>query len=112
MNKKHHTQKQFGALHRWLRRCAETCQHHGYTLNHYIHDMEAEGMEIPITEELMKEIFRTAYKATTEHVSTKDASTVDYEPARQALNLFFGQRGIVLPPWPSLLNPPLDTDTE
>lgn len=99
-DEKPHTRKQAAALHVWLRQCSQVAQQHGYTLNQFVHDIETNGMQIPITEKLMKEVYRVAYEATTGHKSTTEASTKDYDPAYHATVLFFGERGMQLPPWP------------
>ena len=100
MNDKPHTRKQQAALHVWLRQCAEVASEAGYTFTQFQIDVAEKGIEIPITEPLMKEIYRVAYQATTGHESTAKANTTDYDPAYHALILFFGERGIRLPPWP------------
>ena len=102
---KPHTVSQQAALHVWLRQCAEVAQANGYTFTHYLRDVAEHGIEIPVTEALMKEIYRTAYQATTGHESTTEASTTDYDPAYHAMILFFGERGMTLPPWPSRRGP-------
>lgn len=94
------TDKQRGSLHLWLRQCAEKCTEAGYTYTQFLEDAAKHGMEVPITEALMKEIYRVAYSTTTGHESTTAANTTDFDPAFHALVLFFGQRGIQLPPWP------------
>ena len=100
MSDKPHTPKQRASLHLWLRQVTETLIEHGYTVEQYISAIESDGMELPITEGLVKEMYRGAYTATTGHESTTDANTTDYDPAYHAMVLFFGRQGIQLPPWP------------
>ncbi len=94
------TPTQNNSLHLWLRQCYEVAAENGYTFTKFMEDMQERGMEMPITEPLMKEIYRVAYQATTGYESTTKASTTDYDPAYHAMVLFFGERGMVLPPWP------------
>ena len=104
MNDKRHTDKQRASLHVWLRQCAQVAKDNGYTFTQFLEDASTSGIEVPMTEGLMKEVYRVAYQATTGHKSTTEANTTDYDPAYHAMVLFFGERGMQLPPWPDRFN--------
>lgn len=92
-----HTDKQRNSLHLWLRKVTAVLVKQGYVF-------EFNGLRLQPTEALLKEVFRAGYTATCGHESTENASTTDYDAPYHAMIKFFGDQGIVLPPWPDIFS--------
>jgi len=98
MNK---TRSQENAYHLWFRQIAETCQENGITLPMIMKASE-KGIEMEVTPEIVKEIWRFAQKKMFGKSSTTELSKQgEIDRLIDVFVLFFSKMEVELPPFPS-----------
>jgi hypothetical protein len=99
---KPHTEKQFNALHVWIRQVVEVLQASGIDQHVVIEALMTRGLDIPWSEATFKDnVFKPVHKAVTGSETTTKASSTDYNVEYMGLCKWFAERfEVVLPPWP------------
>ena len=89
--------KQSAALHVFLRLLSLELNKNGFTVQNFF----KEGIEIPFSEELVKEhIWRPMQRAITQKDSTQSLTTLETQEIAEFVNLAMAERGIHVP-WPT-----------
>ena len=89
--------KQSAALHVFMRLVSLELNKHGFTVQNFF----KEGIEIPFSEELVKEhIWRPMQRAICKKESSQSLTTLETQEIAEYLNLALAERGIHVP-WPT-----------
>jgi len=89
--------KQSAALHVFLRLIAKELNQAGFS----VHNFFKEGVEIPFSDELVKEhIWRPVQRAITGKDSSQSLTTVETQKIAEYVNLALAERGVHVP-WPT-----------
>lgn len=104
--KKQRTLQQNAALHKWCELMATQMNDAGYTQRQLVGQFK-DGFELPVTEHMVKDIFREVGRAMFKKDSTADLTTTEVQEVYQVVDARFGEITGCRTEWPSREAPPL-----
>lgn len=99
-NEKQRTLSQNASLHKYCDNLSKMMNEAGFTQNELIGSFK-DGFTLPITEHMIKDIFRTVGKAMYKKESTKDLTTTEIQDIYRVVDARFGEVAGVRCEWPS-----------